>query len=248
MTTARRVLTGVSALILAVLPARGAPVVVFDGEQRISDGAAGLDLDFAGDAGAELNFAYFGISVNSIFAWDALVRDAGDGADARFATSTDGGGFTALTRLNEGDTVGPAIFGGSPPTSGIAAFENFYDGFSGGFFIDQQPGFIAFSIQIAGQTHYGYAQIQVDNPDTGSGDLVLLLLVYEDEPASDVSIGPDCPADLAEPFGVLDFTDVLAFLTAFAGGEPAADFADPVGVFDFTDVLGFLTAFGAGCP
>ena len=58
----------------------------------------------------------------------------------------------------------------------------------------------------------------------------------------------DCPADLAEPFGMLDFSDVLAFLTAFGGMDPAADYALPVGVFDFSDVLAFLTAFGAGCP
>ena len=30
----------------------------------------------------------------------------------------------------------------------------------------------------------------------------------------------DCPADLAEPFGTLDFTDILAFLTSFNAGCP----------------------------
>ncbi len=57
-----------------------------------------------------------------------------------------------------------------------------------------------------------------------------------------------CPADLAEPFCVLDFSDVLAYLTAFGAMDPAADLAEPVGVFNFSDVLAFLTAFGAGCP
>ncbi|MEZ6241452.1 MAG: VCBS repeat-containing protein [Phycisphaerales bacterium] len=55
-------------------------------------------------------------------------------------------------------------------------------------------------------------------------------------------------ADLDVPFGVLDFSDVLAFLTAFGTMDPVADLAVPVGVFDFSDVLAFLTAFGAGCP
>jgi len=55
-------------------------------------------------------------------------------------------------------------------------------------------------------------------------------------------------ADLSEPFGTLDFGDVLAFLGAFGAMEPAADLTDPVGVFDFNDVLAFLGAFGAGCP
>ena len=57
-----------------------------------------------------------------------------------------------------------------------------------------------------------------------------------------------CPVDLAEPFGVLDFSDVGAFLTAFAGSDPAADLAEPIGVFDFSDVASFLTQFAAGCP
>lgn len=55
-------------------------------------------------------------------------------------------------------------------------------------------------------------------------------------------------ADLAPPLGVLDFTDVVAFLTAFGTMDPVADLAPPTGVFDFTDVVAFLSAFGAGCP
>lgn len=55
-------------------------------------------------------------------------------------------------------------------------------------------------------------------------------------------------ADLAEPFGTLDFSDVVSFLTAFAASEPAADLAAPFGAWDFSDVIAFLAAFGAGCP
>ncbi len=58
---------------------------------------------------------------------------------------------------------------------------------------------------------------------------------------------PLCAADLVED-GTLDFSDVLAFLTAFAAMDADADLAPPVGLFDFSDVLAFLTAFGAGCP
>lgn len=57
-----------------------------------------------------------------------------------------------------------------------------------------------------------------------------------------------CAPDLAEPFGSLDFSDVVAFLAAFAAMDPAADFAPPMGSFDFSDVVAFLGAFGAGCP
>jgi hypothetical protein len=55
-------------------------------------------------------------------------------------------------------------------------------------------------------------------------------------------------ADFAAPYGTLDFTDIIAFLTAFGAMDPQADLAAPTGIFDFTDVIAFLTAFGAGCP
>ncbi len=55
-------------------------------------------------------------------------------------------------------------------------------------------------------------------------------------------------ADLAEPFDSLDFSDIIAFLTAFSTCEPEADLAAPFGSCDFSDVIEFLGAFGAGCP
>ncbi len=55
-------------------------------------------------------------------------------------------------------------------------------------------------------------------------------------------------ADLAEPLGQLDFSDVIAFLSAFGAMDAAADLAEPTGQWDFSDVIAFLTAFGAGCP
>ena len=60
---------------------------------------------------------------------------------------------------------------------------------------------------------------------------------------------PGCnAADLVEPYGILDFGDVLAFLTGFGAGDPVSDLSEPLGIFDFDDVLAFLTAFGTGCP
>ena len=57
-----------------------------------------------------------------------------------------------------------------------------------------------------------------------------------------------CTADFAEPITVINFDDVLAFLTAFGAMQPIADLAPAFGAFDFGDVLAFLTAFGQGCP
>ncbi len=72
---------------------------------------------------------------------------------------------------------------------------------------------------------------------------------YRPNLASDATGGGACsPADFLPPFGVLDFSDVTAFLIAFSGGAPQADLALPAGVFDFSDVVAFLGLFAAGCP
>ncbi|MFI4897412.1 MAG: choice-of-anchor B family protein [Phycisphaerales bacterium JB059] len=84
--------------------------------------------------------------------------------------------------------------------------------------------------------------------DTGSGSVVeagvdavkITVLNCED--------APDCPADLAAPFGTLDFSDVVAFLGAFGSSDSAADLAPPFGTLDFSDVVAFLASFGSGCP
>ena len=57
-----------------------------------------------------------------------------------------------------------------------------------------------------------------------------------------------CEADVAEPFGVLNFFDVAGFMALFNAQEPAADLAAPFGAWNFFDVVGFLDAFNAGCP
>ncbi len=55
-------------------------------------------------------------------------------------------------------------------------------------------------------------------------------------------------ADIAEPFGQLDFSDVSAFLTAFSNSQSEADLAEPFGQWDFSDVSAFLSLFAGGCP
>ncbi|GEM_PF-3854498 len=61
-------------------------------------------------------------------------------------------------------------------------------------------------------------------------------------------VGVPCgPADLAEPFGLLDFFDVTEFLSEFGAGNPIADFNDD-GQLNFFDVSAFIVSFNAGCP
>ena len=54
-------------------------------------------------------------------------------------------------------------------------------------------------------------------------------------------------ADIAEPFGVLDLSDLLAFIEAFGAQVEPADYDDN-GVFDLNDIQLFITAFLGGCP
>ena len=85
--------------------------------------------------------------------------------------------------------------------------------------------------------------------DTGEGSVVeagvdgvkMVSLSCEDVAAGCNS------ADLAEPFGELNFFDVSAFLTAFNANDASAD-VNGDGNFDFFDISGFLTQFNAGCP
>ena len=64
----------------------------------------------------------------------------------------------------------------------------------------------------------------------------------------DVVCGTDCAADLAAPFGDLNFFDISAYITLFNAGDPAADFAAPFGVINFFDISEYITQFNAGCP
>lgn len=59
---------------------------------------------------------------------------------------------------------------------------------------------------------------------------------------------PACnDADLAEPFGILDLSDINAFVTGFTSQDPTSDI-DNNGIFDLTDINLFVSAFLAGCP
>lgn len=55
-----------------------------------------------------------------------------------------------------------------------------------------------------------------------------------------------CNADMAMPFGLLDFFDISAFLAGYASQDPSADF-DQNGLFDFFDVSAFLSQYSSGC-
>ena len=60
---------------------------------------------------------------------------------------------------------------------------------------------------------------------------------------------PGCnDADLAEPYGTLNFFDLAAYLTLFNANDPAADLAAPFGTLNFFDISAYLALYNAGCP
>ena len=60
--------------------------------------------------------------------------------------------------------------------------------------------------------------------------------------------GPGCAvADIAEPFGVLNFFDLAAFLDLYNGADPFADFNDD-GFINFFDISAYLSSYNQGCP
>jgi choice-of-anchor B domain-containing protein len=61
------------------------------------------------------------------------------------------------------------------------------------------------------------------------------------------NVGGCNASDFAEPFGVLDIFDVLAFVELYNNLDPAADFTGE-GNFDIFDVLEFIEAYNSGCP
>ncbi|MCC5822859.1 MAG: S8 family serine peptidase [Phycisphaerales bacterium] len=59
---------------------------------------------------------------------------------------------------------------------------------------------------------------------------------------------PGCsPADLAEPYGVLNFFDLAAYLDLYNAGDMAADLTGD-GQLNFFDVSTYLDLYNAGCP
>lgn len=97
-----------------------------------------------------------------------------------------------------------------------------------------RPGNIAFG-DIDGN---GGLDIAISNRDANN------LSIYMNQNGV---VGPCNAADLAEPFGVLNFFDVSAFLSAYTAMDLSADINGD-GNFNFFDVSMYLSTYTAGCP
>ncbi len=59
--------------------------------------------------------------------------------------------------------------------------------------------------------------------------------------------GQTCAADLNAD-GVLDASDLSLLLSLYPAADPAIDLAEPFGVVNFSDIVAYLGAYNAGCP
>jgi len=90
-----------------------------------------------------------------------------------------------------------------------------------------------------------------DLDQDGSDDLVIVRAPMNGPTISSltVPVPQGCnAADLSTPLGVLDLSDISAFIAGFTGMDPIADLAAPFGVFDLADLGVFTTEFLNGCP
>ncbi|MEM9373937.1 MAG: GC-type dockerin domain-anchored protein [Planctomycetota bacterium] len=96
----------------------------------------------------------------------------------------------------------------------------------------------------------GAIELSTTTSFTGTVELIEGLVTADVTTTATVvaaAVLPDCPADVAAPFGALNFFDVSAFINAFVAQDPSADFLVD-GVFNFFDVSAYITSFSAGCP
>jgi len=82
--------------------------------------------------------------------------------------------------------------------------------------------------------------LRMFGPGGASGVIPSAFLVAGDAPAP-------CVADLNGD-GIVDLSDISAFIVNFRFQLPSADLAPPAGVFDLADITAFVGAFAQGCP
>lgn len=129
------------------------------------------------------------------------------------------------------------------------AFSQVYDAGSGTFDPPDTDHPIFAGVDALFQS-VGQGIIDLD-PDDDAAVTFLNFIVNQDETRGRYAVydgANACPADLAEPFGTLNFFDVAAFIALYNAQDPAADLAAPAGVFNFFDVAAFIAAYNAGCP
>lgn len=124
------------------------------------------------------------------------------------------------------------------------------------FTVDMLPGDaleLAFCNALASATAVG---VLSDPSGSGSAELnaeINIRVVAGHAAITGASSGgdynaEDCIADLAAPFGTLNFFDIAAYIALYNAGDPQADIAAPFGSLNFFDISAFIASYNAGCP
>ena len=102
----------------------------------------------------------------------------------------------------------------------------------GSFTYTPDPGFTG----TDSFTYRTFTTVTPTSPEVYSDPATVVILVTEGE----------CPVDF-DGNGLLDLSDVVAFVTLFQADDPLVDF-DGSGLLDLNDIVTFITLFQAGCP
>lgn len=93
------------------------------------------------------------------------------------------------------------------------------------------------------------AMVRMDLSDGTTGEWNSGATVTQADADALAALVPQCSAaDLAPPFGTVNFFDFAEYIGRFNEGDPSADIAEPFGTLNFFDVAAFLSLFNAGCP
>ena len=87
----------------------------------------------------------------------------------------------------------------------------------------------------------GDGRVEMLTADSGTGE-VAVHWNYTTHPDACIT------ADLADPRGVVDLSDLSTFVSGFLDGQVISDLADPRGTIDLADLARFVDSFLAGCP
>jgi hypothetical protein len=184
------------------------PIEVTDDQNLTFNRIGGVNLDVNNDGQPDVNCAWLGISINSIFAYDGIASGPRNlsngqilaGSKGVVTRGRDDNDRLILRRYVKGETIQPqpADLTGTGSFA-EAIYESFFDSLTGGEFFapENQEGFLGFAFSIGANTHYGWVKIRADNAnDTTYGSLWILAHGYETAPETEVAAGAGLVAPL----------------------------------------------------
>ncbi|MEM1186404.1 MAG: GC-type dockerin domain-anchored protein [Planctomycetota bacterium] len=234
--------------------------------QPTSDFTAQIDPQSASDR-AQIIPQGFLLGIGDPFSQYDPTDQAGTFPD--IASQTPGNGVASLDLIKLWDlTVPPAALGPdftADPFVGEWLNEDGGANIGGGFritatsridffdanpFIEAETGLSPFDIVCDAFTLTSLDGLTTVNVDASGGSEPYIAFLSPTPGTCGAPAGdPPCnDADLADPKGILDLSDVDAFIPAFLASDEAADIAPPFGVVDLSDVDLFIALFLGGCP